>query len=128
MCTPDPSDGRKPLRVRGSHSNTVHKRPLLITVSACHICWAYLSQVLELEAATLADMLAIYLPTEMHGCTRWIRGGRRNADCQLDHAASGCALLVFFLSLLRHMATMDTLAALGRSICATGAVQHQFTR
>ena len=81
-----------------------------------------MSQVLELEAATLADMLAIYLPTEMHAHgARWIRGGRRNADCQLDHAASGCALLGFFLSLLRHMATMDTLAALGRSICATGA-------
>ena len=54
-------------------------------------------------------------------CTRWRRGGtRRNADCQLDHAASGCSPGVS-LSLLRHMATMDTLAALCRSICATGA-------
>jgi hypothetical protein len=59
-----------------------------------------------------------YLPTD--ACTRWRRGGRRNADCQLDHAASGCSPGIL-LSLLRHMATMDTLAALCWSICATGA-------
>ena len=59
-----------------------------------------------------------YLPTD--ACTRWGRGGRRNADCQLDHAASGCSP-GGVMSLLRHMATMDTLAALGWSICATGA-------
>ena len=53
-------------------------------------------------------------------CTPWRRGGRRNADCQLDHAASGCSPGVV-MSLLRHMATMDTLAALGWSTCATGA-------
>jgi len=34
-----------------------------------------MSQVLELEAATLADMLAIYLPTEMHA-----HGGSVAAD------------------------------------------------
>ena len=59
-----------------------------------------------------------YLPTD--ACTRWGRGGRRNADFQLDHAASGCFPGVL-LSLLRHMAIMDTLAALCWSICATGA-------
>ena len=59
-----------------------------------------------------------YLPTD--ACTPWRCGGRRNADCQLDHAASGCSPGVS-LSLLRHMATMDTLAALCWSICATGA-------
>ena len=37
-----------------------------------------------------------------------------------NHAASGC-YPAGFLSLLRHMATMDTLAALGWSRCATGA-------
>ena len=59
-----------------------------------------------------------YLPTD--ACTPWRCGGRRNADCQLDHAASGCSPGVS-LSLLRHMTTMDTLAALCWSICATGA-------
>ena len=39
------------------------------------------------------------------------------------------ALLGFFLSLLRHMAFMDTLAALGWSIGATGAgAASHFTR
>jgi hypothetical protein len=37
-----------------------------------------------------------------------------------NHAASGCYAEVF-LSLLRQMVTMDTLAALGWSSCATGA-------
>ena len=37
MCTPDCP--RKPLRVRGSHSNTVHKRPP--HHSACYMSWAY---------------------------------------------------------------------------------------
>ena len=37
-----------------------------------------------------------------------------------NHAASGCYPEVF-LSLLRQIATMDTLAALGWSSCATGA-------
>ena len=37
-----------------------------------------------------------------------------------NHAASGC-YSGFSLPLLRHMATMDTLAALGWSRCATGA-------
>ena len=37
-----------------------------------------------------------------------------------NHAASGCYPEVF-LSLLRQMVTMDTLAALGCSRCATGA-------
>ena len=37
-----------------------------------------------------------------------------------NHAASGCHPEVF-LSLLRQMVTMDTLAALGWSSCATGA-------
>ena len=37
-----------------------------------------------------------------------------------NHAASGCHP-GGFLSLLRHMATMDTLAALYSSICAAGA-------
>ena len=37
-----------------------------------------------------------------------------------NHAASGCYPEVF-LSLLRQMVTMDTLAALGWSRCATGA-------
>jgi len=64
------------------------------------------------EAATLPDMLTI--PAH-RACTRWRRGGRRNADCQLDHAASGCSPGVL-LSLLGHMATMDTLAALCWSI------------
>ena len=59
-----------------------------------------------------------YLPTDAG--THGRRGGRRNADCQLDHAASGCSPGVL-LSLLRHMATMDMLAALCWSICATGA-------
>ena len=75
-----------------------------------------MSQVLERQQHWLA--CSQYLPTD--ACTRWGRGGRRNADFQLDHAASGCSPGVF-LSLLRHRATMDTLAALGWSICATGA-------
>ena len=37
-----------------------------------------------------------------------------------NHAASGCYFGIS-LPLLRHMATMDTLAALYLSICATGA-------
>ena len=75
-----------------------------------------MSQVLERQQHWLA--CSQYLPTD--ACTRWGRGGRPNADCQLDYAASGCPLGVF-LSLLRHMAFMDTLAALGWSIGATGA-------
>ena len=75
-----------------------------------------MSQVLERQQHWLA--CSQYLPTD--ACTRWGRGGRPNADCQLDYAASGCPPGVF-LSLLRHMAFMDTLAALGWSICATGA-------
>ena len=75
-----------------------------------------MSQVLERQQHRLT--CSQYLPTDE--CTRWLRGGRRNADCQLDHAASGCSP-GGFLSLLRHMATMDTLAALCWSICATGA-------
>jgi hypothetical protein len=75
-----------------------------------------MSQVLERQQHWLT--CSQYLPTD--ACTRWLRGGRRNADCQLDHAASGCSP-GGFLSLLRHMATMDTLSALCWSICATGA-------
>ena len=75
-----------------------------------------MSQVLESQQHRLT--CSQYLPTDE--CTRWLRGGRRNADCQLDHAASGCSPGVL-LSLLRHMAIMDTLAALCWSICATGA-------
>ena len=75
-----------------------------------------MSQVLERQQHWLT--CSQYLPTD--ACTRWRRGGRRNADCRLDHAASGCSP-GGVLSLLRHMATMDTLAALGWSICATGA-------
>ena len=75
-----------------------------------------MSQVLERQQHWLA--CSQYLPTD--ACTRWGRGGRPNADCQLDYAASGCPPGVF-LSLLRHMAFMDTLAALGWSIGATGA-------
>ena len=75
-----------------------------------------MSQVLERQQHWLT--CSQYLPTD--ACTRWRRGGRGNADCQLDHAASGCSPGVL-MSLLRHMATMDTLSALGWSICATGA-------
>ena len=75
-----------------------------------------MSQVLERQQHWLT--CSQYLPTD--ACTRWLRGGRRNANCRLDHAASGCSP-GDILSLLRHMATMDTLAALGWSICATGA-------
>ena len=73
-------------------------------------------QVLERQQHWLA--CSQYLPTD--ACPRWGHGGRRNADFQLDHAASGCSP-GGVMSLLRHMATMDTLAALGWSICATGA-------
>jgi hypothetical protein len=38
MCTPDPSE-EATLRVRGSHSNTVHKQPP--HHSACYMSWAY---------------------------------------------------------------------------------------
>ena len=75
-----------------------------------------MSQVLERQQHWLT--CSQYLPTD--ACTRWLRGGRRNADCRLDHAASGCSP-GDILSLLRQMATMDTLAALGWSICATVA-------
>ena len=74
-----------------------------------------MGQVLERQQHWLT--CSQYLPTD--ACTRWLRGGRRNADCQLDHAASCCSP-GGFLSLLRHIATMDTLAALGWSICGTG--------
>ena len=109
-----------PRPVRGSHSEseeatqTLSKSGLLITVLAR---WAGpMSQVLERQQHWLA--CSQYLPTD--ACTRWGHGGRPNADCQLDYAASGCPPGVF-LSLLRHMAFMDTLAALGWSIGATGA-------
>ena len=75
-----------------------------------------MGQVLERQHHWL--ICSQYLPTD--ACTRWRRGGRRNADCRLDHAASGCSP-GGVMSFLRHMATMDTLAALGWSICATGA-------
>ena len=75
-----------------------------------------MGQVLERQQNWLT--CSQYLPTD--ACTRWLRGGRGNADCRLDHAASGC-FPGGVLSLLRHMTTMDTLAALGWSICATGA-------
>ena len=75
-----------------------------------------MGQVLERQQHWLT--CSQYLPTD--ACTRWRRGGRRNANCRLDHAASGCSP-GDILSLLRHMATMDTLAALGWSICATVA-------
>ena len=75
-----------------------------------------MGQVLERQQHWLT--CSQYLPTD--ACTRWLRGGRGNADCRLDHAASGC-FPGGVLSLLRHMTTMDTLAALGWSICATGA-------
>jgi hypothetical protein len=40
MCTPDPSEeATQTLRVRGSHSNTVHKRPH--HHGACYMSWAY---------------------------------------------------------------------------------------
>ena len=81
--------------------------------------WAYgpgVGQVLERQQHWLT--CSQYLPTD--ACTRWLRGGRRNADCQLDHSPSGCSP-GGFLSLLRHMTAMDTLAALGWSICATVA-------
>jgi hypothetical protein len=113
MCTPDPSE-EATQSPRGSHSNTVHKRPH--HHSACYMSWAYEPEVLERQQHWLA--CSQYLPTD--ACTRWRRGGRRNADCQLDNAASGCSP-GGVMSLLRHMATMDTLAALGWSICATGA-------
>ena len=74
-----------------------------------------MSQVLERQQHWLT--CSQYLPTD--ACTLWLRGIRRNADCQLDHAAYGCSPRVF-LSLLRRKATMDTLAALGWSIWATG--------
>ena len=75
-----------------------------------------MNQVLERQQHWLT--CSQYLPTD--ACTRWRRGGRGNADCRLDHAASGC-FPGGVLSLLRHMTTMDTLAALGWSICATVA-------
>ena len=75
-----------------------------------------MGQVLERQQHWLT--CSQYLPTD--ACTRWLRGGRRNANCRLDHAASGCSP-GDILSLLRQMATMDTLAALGWSICATGS-------
>ena len=75
-----------------------------------------MGQVLERQQHWLT--CSQYLPTD--ACTRWLRGGRRNANCRLDHAASGCSP-GDILSLLRQMATMDTLAALGWSICATVA-------
>ena len=75
-----------------------------------------MNQVLERQQHWLT--CSQYLPTD--ACTRWRRGGRRNADCQLDHTAYGCSP-GGVLSLLRYMTTMDTLAALGGSICATGA-------
>ena len=75
-----------------------------------------MGQVLERQQHWLT--CSQYLPTD--ACSRRRRGGRRNADCRLDHAASGCSP-GGVLSLLRHMATMGTLAALGWSICATGA-------
>ena len=75
-----------------------------------------MGQVLERQQHWLT--CSQYLPTD--ACTRWLCGGRRNANCRLDHAASGCSP-GGVLSLLRHMTTMDTLAALGWSICATVA-------
>ena len=61
-------------------------------------------------------------------CAQWRRGGRDvNAVCQLNHAASGCSPGGFLLN-IRHTATMYTLAALGWSIWATGAVQHHSLR
>ena len=44
-----------------------------------------------------------------------------------NHAASGCYPEVF-LSFARHMATMDTLAALGRSSLQLVRVQHHALR
>ena len=46
-----------------------------------------MSQVLKRQQHWLT--CSQYLPID--ACTRWGRGGRRNANCQLDHAASGCS-------------------------------------
>ena len=76
--------------------------------------WAY--EPGAREAATLADMLAIPAHRCMHTVAPW-----RQTRC--GPSARSCAFCLLscgvFLSLLRQMATMDTLAALGWSICAT---------
>ena len=62
-------------------------------------------------------MLTIPAHRCMHTVAPW-----RQTQCGLSARSCGFWLLSWFLlSLLRHMATMDTLAALCWSICATGA-------
>ena len=66
-------------------------------------------------------MLTIPAHRCMHTVAPW-RPGWRQTQCGLSARSCGFWLLSWFLlSLLRHMATMDTLAALRWSICATGA-------
>ena len=55
------------------------------------------------------------------------RGGRRNAECQLDRADSGCYPEVF-RSLPRQMVTMDTLAALAGRDVQLVRVEHHTLR
>ena len=79
-----------------------------------------MSQVLERQQHWLT--CSQYLPTD--ACSRRRRGGRRNADCRLDHAASGCSPGVF-LSLLRHMATMNTRQGAQRAASVGGAIREK---
>ena len=76
----------------------------------------HVSQVLERQQHSLTCSQC--LPAA--ACTWWRRGAGALRTVSSNHAASGC-YSGFPLSLLRHMTTMDTLAALVWSRCATGA-------
>ena len=74
------------------------------------------SQVLERQQHWL--ICSQCLPAA--ACTWWPEAAGAMRTVSSNRAASGCYPGVF-PSFLRHMATMDTLAALGCSRCATGA-------
>ena len=76
----------------------------------------HVSQVLERQQHSLTCSQC--LPAA--ACTWWRRGAGALRTVSSNHAASGC-YSGFPLSFLRHMTTMDTLAALVWSRCATGA-------
>ena len=119
MCTPEP-DPACPRPVRGSHSesdeSTQTQSTSGISITVLDILSVHVCKVLERQQNWLTCSQCP--PTD--ACSRWRRGGRRNSDFQLVHADSGCSPVVF-RSLLRHMDSMDTPAAFGLSICATGA-------
>ena len=76
----------------------------------------HVSQVLERQQHSLTCSQC--LPAA--ACTWWRRGAGALRTVSSNRAASGC-YSGFPLSLLRRMTTMDTLAALVWSRCATGA-------